>query len=110
MRSYLESAARSERAGDRSQQAICMWAVAAALARSGRLEAAAIVVGWTRSVLGAFRGFGLAQPLNESVDSLPELLPAARYSELTARGAAMDHDEILHFARSEVDYLLTAQE
>jgi hypothetical protein len=108
MRSSLDSAARSERGGDRSHQAICLWNVAAEFTIGGNPEPAATVLGWTRSVLGDFRGFGATQAtLAAALATLPTLLPAERLAELMERGAAMDHDEILRFAQSEVEALLS---
>jgi predicted ATPase len=110
MRSFLEGAARSGRAGARSQQASSLWSVAAQLAIAGEVEAAATVAGWAWSVLGEdFRGSGPAQHLNAALETLPELLGAKRYAELRARGTAMDHDEVLSFAGAEVETLLTTQ-
>jgi predicted ATPase/class 3 adenylate cyclase len=106
MRSALDSCARAARAGDRTQQALCLWVVAAELALAGRPEAAATVAGWVRSVLGDYRGQGLLlQGIEASFNSLPGLLSEARYSELTTTGAEMDSDEVVDFARAEVESL-----
>jgi len=110
MRSWLDSAARSGRAGDRSYQAICLWGVAAELAMAGQPAKAAAVAGWARSVLGDFRGAALVEHLNASLDGLPELLGQERYAQLTAGGAAMEHDEALRYAGAEVDELLAAHD
>jgi hypothetical protein len=56
-----------------------------------------------------YRGTGFMRHLNPSLSALPGLLGEQRYAELTARGEAMDHDEISRFAQSEVDHLLATQ-
>jgi hypothetical protein len=111
MHSFLEGAARSVRAGDRLQQANALWSTAAQLAIAGDPEAAAVVAGWARSVLGDdFRPLGPVQHLTAALDALPESLGEKRHAELRACGAAMDDTEVLRFAHTEVDSLLPAQE
>jgi predicted ATPase/class 3 adenylate cyclase len=111
MRSFLEGAVRSGRAGDRSQQANCVWSIGAELAIAGSLDAAATIAGWARSVLGTdFRASGPGQHLNAGLDALPGLLGEQLYTELTTRGAAMDHDEALRFARANIESLLATEQ
>jgi predicted ATPase len=111
VRTTLTSAIASARTGDRAHQGSCMFALTGDLVLAGRSEAAATSLGWAYSVLGAgYRGTGLLEGYNASVDSLSGLISEAHYTELIARGAAMHHDEVIRFVQAEVESLLAAQE
>src|SRR5207302_11175042 len=104
MRTFVDSAVRSNRGGHRSYQGLCVGASAAELAAAGRGETAATLVGWVRSVVGDYHGYALtARELDEAVVALPSTLGEQRHAELTAQGAAMDDDEILRFADTAVE-------
>jgi predicted ATPase/class 3 adenylate cyclase len=98
---------RAWRAGHRAQQALGLWWCGGVLAITGHDEPAAVIAGWVQSVFGGIQaGTVSAQFLSVALESLPARLGEPRYSGHIARGAAMDDDEIIHFAQAAIEAVL----
>jgi predicted ATPase len=98
-RGYLDAAQQAYQYGRQESQGIMLANLAGSLAAQGRLEPAAVLVGWVESVLP----WASAAPASlyfttlDRINQLPDVIGAARSATLHASGAAMSAAEILSY-------------
>jgi hypothetical protein len=105
-RGYLEAAQRAFQYGRRDHVGPMVFMLAACLIASGTPEPGAVIAGWIDSLIGTAEppavGDLYAEP-GKWIAQLPETLGAERYAVLHESGATMTAEEILEFARAQVD-------
>ena len=104
-RAMLDSAMRCAVAGNRTSMTQGLLAIGALLAKAGRGEPAAVLDGYSRTILGDYLGPGWSDELLEELRSLPVTLGEDAYAQFAAQGAAMSDDEALVFATAAVERL-----
>ena len=105
-RGYLEAAQRAFQYGRRDHIGPMVFMLAACLIASRTPEPGAVIAGWIDSLIGTAEPLPVSDLYAEPgkwIAQLPETLGAERYAALHASGAAMTAEEILEFARAQVD-------
>jgi hypothetical protein len=93
--------------GHRPQQATNIFSLAGCLAVTGRIDPAAVLVGWAESIYTLYAAQALLTLSADAAAAISALLRPcdSQYVALKARGAAMSDEEVLRYAEEQLTSL-----